>query len=99
MEYSIEQKCWSVIWYGMLGLPIIIQREYRKKFGLNVQLPNHRTIHRWFDKFFKDGSVNTKPKTKPKCTTGLMSTLRIDGWDAAQLTWSLHSRGRRILRT
>jgi len=66
MQYTVKQKAWSLIWYGISGSPITVQREYRKKFGLHTQLPNHKTIRRWWEKFFETGSVNRKAKTQKK---------------------------------
>ena len=66
MEYSGEQKCWSVIWYGMSGSPTAVQREYPKKFGLHAQLPDRKSIRNWWDKFFETTSLTKKPKTRTK---------------------------------
>jgi hypothetical protein len=49
MEYTVKQKAWSLIWYGISGSPITVQREYRKKFGLHTQLPNHQNFRYWSD--------------------------------------------------
>lgn len=66
MEYSVEQKCWSAVWFGMSGSPTAVQREYRRKFGRHAQLPNDKTIRRSWEKFLETGSLNKKPKTKTK---------------------------------
>lgn len=66
MEYTAEQKAWTVVWYARLGSPITVQREYRKKYGLRAQLPDRATIHRWWKKFFETANLDRKPKTPQK---------------------------------
>ena len=48
MEYSQEQKAWSVIWYGVSVSSTFARREYRKKFGLNGTLSSSMGIMRPF---------------------------------------------------
>lgn len=66
MDYSLEEKCWCVVWYGMSGSATIVQRQYRNKYGRHARTPDNKTIPRWFEKFFETGNVNDKPKTKTK---------------------------------
>ena len=64
MDYSNEQKAWTVIWYGISGSPKTVQIEFRKKFGRNAMTPNRSSIHRWWNKFFETNDLNKKKKTK-----------------------------------
>ena len=62
MDYSNEQKAWTVIWYGSTGSPKTVQVEYRKKFGRNSVVPDQKTIKRWWVKFIDTNNLNTKTK-------------------------------------
>ena len=66
MDYTVQQKIWTVIRYGMHGQPKKVQIEYRKKFGRNAKAPSRKTIHDWWQKIFETGIVNKRPKTKTK---------------------------------
>ena len=66
MDYTVQQKVWTVIWYGMHGQPKKVQIEYRKKFGRHAKTPTRHAIHNWWQKIFETGSVNKRPKTKAK---------------------------------
>uniref|UniRef100_A0A914CCW9 DUF4817 domain-containing protein n=1 Tax=Acrobeloides nanus TaxID=290746 RepID=A0A914CCW9_9BILA len=48
MDYTVQQKIWTVIWYGMHGQPKKVQIEYRKKFGRKAKAPSRKTIHDWW---------------------------------------------------
>ena len=63
MDYSNEQKAWTVIWYGISGSSKTVQIEFRKKFRRNAMTPNRSSIHRWWNKFFETNDLNKK-KTK-----------------------------------
>ena len=58
MDYTIEQKVWTVIWYGIHGSPGQVQIEYRKKFGRHARTPSNQLIYNWWDKMFATGSVS-----------------------------------------
>jgi hypothetical protein len=62
--YTIEQKVWSVIWYGQSGSHKQVQIEYHKKFGKNAKAPDSHTIHDWWQKVLETGSVVRRPRTK-----------------------------------
>ena len=63
MDYSNEQKAWTVIWYGISGSSKTVQIEFRKKFGRNAMTPNRSSIHRWWNKFVETNDLNKKKKT------------------------------------
>uniref|UniRef100_A0A915DDM7 DUF4817 domain-containing protein n=1 Tax=Ditylenchus dipsaci TaxID=166011 RepID=A0A915DDM7_9BILA len=66
MDYSIEQKVWSVIWYSKHGKPKPVQIECRRKFGRHDRTPDGATIKRWWTKIFETGSANKRKKTKTR---------------------------------
>ena len=61
MDYTVQQKVWTVIWYGMHGQPKKVQIEYRKKFGRHAKTPTRHAIHNCWQKIFETGSVNKIP--------------------------------------
>uniref|UniRef100_A0A1I7SCU9 DUF4817 domain-containing protein n=1 Tax=Bursaphelenchus xylophilus TaxID=6326 RepID=A0A1I7SCU9_BURXY len=66
MEYGVEEKAWSVVWYGKNGSAINVQRECRMKYGCNAKPPDRKTIRRSWNKFLETGSVNRKQKKQER---------------------------------
>uniref|UniRef100_A0A915E076 DUF4817 domain-containing protein n=1 Tax=Ditylenchus dipsaci TaxID=166011 RepID=A0A915E076_9BILA len=66
MDYSIEQKVWSVIWYAKNGKPKPVQIKYRRKFGRHARTPDGATIKQWWTEIFETGSVNKWKKTNTR---------------------------------
>ena len=75
MDYSNEQKAWTVIWYGVTESPRAVQIEYRRKFGLHSRIPDKKTIKRWWTKFIETNNLNTKKKEK---TNWVRTELKIE---------------------
>ena len=94
MDYSNEQKAWTVIWYGSTGSPKTVQVEYRKKFGRNSVVPDQKTIKRWWVKFIDTNNLNTKTKEKTKW---VRTELKIEEV-LAKFSGDPHSSLRRVLR-
>uniref|UniRef100_A0A915DWK3 DUF4817 domain-containing protein n=1 Tax=Ditylenchus dipsaci TaxID=166011 RepID=A0A915DWK3_9BILA len=69
IDYSIEQKVWSVIWYSKHGKPKPVQIKYRRKFGRHARTPDGATIKQWWTEIFETGSVNKRKKSGKEGST------------------------------
>ncbi|GBL74033.1 hypothetical protein AVEN_230946-1 [Araneus ventricosus] len=58
---SIEQKVQRVLWFHETKSPINAQRAFRRCYGRN--LPDTKSIKRWYEKFKETGSVTDLPRS------------------------------------